>query len=381
MVAPARYLIIPMASPGYLFPAIRLALILQQRGHQVLFAATADFQLTLQQYGMPAVPVRNDGSPFLHPASWFQSESAPAEVSVLRQIAEAFRPDFIVSNPLTLASFILAEERGIPHINIGFSEYLYPGIQETGEAKLWRLKSITDYYNAYRAAVGLPPIACSPEDSPLIGSVYLLRSIPELHDEMKLPPQVRFIGSFYWEPAFRSIGLDHFLERNRSVGRPNVYVQIGRLFEDAPLWEKLIAALAPLPAGFVMDTGRADYLYGSMPLPANCFAAPFIPLGAISSEIGAVISSGQTTSMISAVIHGKPILCIPHSADARELCKKFVARKLAAGIFDSSEIQPQNIQSCLQKWATEKPDLNTAEYKERFLSYTDDFVYSILPGS
>ena len=106
MAQERKFLFIPLAGTGYLFPAIRLAHILERKGHKVLFAATADFELMLQSCGLPTIGIRNNNIPFLQTASWFNTEKAAAEIKVLENVIQYFKPDFLVTNPLALCAFL-----------------------------------------------------------------------------------------------------------------------------------------------------------------------------------------------------------------------------------------------------------------------------------
>ena len=109
--------------------------------------------------------------------------------------------------------------------------------------------------------------------------------------------------------------LDRFVAARSAQGSPIFYVQIGRLFEERHRWDRLVHLLGAMPARFVVDLGRSDYLTDHSEFPDNFYLHPFIPMGYVKDEITGIICSGQTTSVLSALFHGKAVLGIPNSGD------------------------------------------------------------------
>lgn len=377
MAKQKKYLFIPLSSFGYLFPSIKLAHMLMEDGHDVLFATTIRYGDLLNLNGIPSVGILNQVSeePFLFPGIWYCDPFLENTVNTLSSIVNSYQPDAIISNPLGLAAMIMAEKYNIPFINIGFSEYLYPGIGESNPTKEWRIKEITEHYNFNRKKLHMPSIEVSASNSPLIGDRYFIRNIPEFDDPRKLPAQVSHIGALYWEPSYQNPLLSNFIAKNKQLKRPIVYMQIGRLFGEASFWQILMDTLDGLPYAFVADLGRADYLQNSPSLPENVFGSPFIPLGHISSEVDFVISSAQSTSMIAAILHEKPILCIPHSADGHEMTQKVENKKIGIGIVDKSKVEKEYFLHCFEELRKDDFSEGVQYFRRRFLEYENkDFI-------
>lgn len=375
MSAEKKYLFVCLSSIGYLYPAIRLAHILQARGQRVLFVSTSEHALVLNTQGIDHLSVKNDAVPFLYTANWFLAANAPAEGKVLDYVVATFEPDVLVGSPLALAAFVAAEKYQLPLVSIGFTEYLYPGLNALPE-KSWRMHSITNYYNGYRAELGLGPIAVSPLASPLIGDCYLLRSVPELNDHLPLPTAVQYVGALYWEPSYENLPLRHFCANSQATGKPLVYLQIGRLFEGAAGWQALLGALRESPLNFLVDTGRADYIQPGVPFPDNFFVSPFIPLGAVADDVAFVICSAQSIAVTSAIVHGKPLLCLPHSADAVELTQRLVGKGLALGLYEVEGIRPEQLAHCFEQLLAQLLRPAITDYRQKFLRYSDEQVFA-----
>ena len=375
MPAEKKYLFVCLSSIGYLYPAIRLAHILQAHGQRVLFVSTTEHAMVLNTQGIDHLGVKNDSVPFLYTSNWFLAANAPAEVKVLDYAVATFEPDAIVGSPLALAAFVAAEKYHLPLVSIGFTEYLYPGLNGLQE-KNWRMHSITNYYNGYRAELGFGPIAVSPLASPLIGDCYLLRSVPELNDHLQLPAAVQYVGDLYWEPSYENLPLRRFCADSRAGGKALAYLQIGRLFEGAAVWQALLGALRESPLNFLVDTGRADYIQPDAPFPDNFFVSPFIPLGAVADDVAFVVCSAQSTTVTSAIVHGKQLLCLPHSADSVELTQRLVSKGVALGLYEAAGIRPEQLAHCFEQLLAQQQLPAIADYRQKFVQYSDEQVFA-----
>lgn len=362
-----KFLVAPLSSFGYLFPAIKLAHLLMARGDDVRFLTSIRYEPLLRLYGIPTFGISNNRSehPFLHPPLWYDDPFLEDVAAVFDQVVNYFRPDAIISTPLTLPAFISAERHAIPLIVIGFSEYLFPALGEQHAGKAWRLGQFTGFYNKARARLHLLPVPASAEATPLIGDRYLIRNIPELDDARVLPPQVAYVGGLYWEPEYHNPALARFLAAG---DEPVVYVQLGRLFADGVVWGQLLTIFEQLPYRFLVDVGRADYLAHTARLPANLFLAPFIPLGKYATAVRLVLCTAQSTAVIGAILHGKPIVSLPHSDDAKELTLKIEAHQIGRRI---EELSVAGVQACFDVVQGPPYRDNVLGYRQLFMRYDD----------
>ncbi len=373
-----KYLFIPLSSPGCLFPSIRLAHILERNGHDVLFATTSEYTIMLETLGLSCIGVRQKGLPFLHSSAWYNPANAQTEVQLLGKMVEQFRPDAIVTNSLVLASFVLAERCRIPLYNVAYAESLYPGPARNDPSKQWRLGVVTGYYNEYRRVLGMPAVAADSLETPLVGDRYFLRNSPELYGDDDLPVQVEFIGDLYWEPTYENMRLKRFCQLQKEAGLPLIYVQVGRLFEEAALWGEFLSCFSRMRAAFVVDLGRADYFGKAFTQPPNCFFSAFIPLGACHGDIDLVITTGQSTTCISAIVHGKQLVCLPHSADATEFTRRLEDKGVAVGLHGPDRSNFDALRGAVLH-LLDKPLVNNVErYRRTLLEYDDARVYRII---
>ena len=371
-----KFLFAPLSSFGYLFPAIKLAHLLMERGDDVRFLTTIRYEPLLRLYGIPTFGISNNRSehPFLHPPLWYDDPFLEDVAAVFDQVVNYLRPDAIISTPLTLPAFISAERHAIPLIIIGFSDYLFPALGEQDAGKVWRLGEFSGFYNRARARLHLPPVSAAAETTPLIGDRHLIRNIPELDGgRHTLPPQVAYAGGLYWEPEYHNPALARFLAAG---AEPVVYVQLGRLFADGAVWGQLLTIFEQLPYRFIIDVGRADYLAHTVRIPPNLFLAPFIPLGKYADAVQLVLCTAQSTSVIGAILHGKPIVSMPHSDDAKELTVKIEAHQIGRRV---EELSVGGLQACFE--AVQRPPYrdNVLHYRQLFDRYDDpDLLYTML---
>jgi UDP:flavonoid glycosyltransferase YjiC (YdhE family) len=373
----SKHLFVILSTHGHIFPAIKYAQSLQLRGDDVLFVAANEYFCLLNVYGIRCVGVTNSPHYFLSTVDWYTEEANKNQVRVIEAVVEDYRPDVIVTNPLVLSAFIIAERFTIETTVIGYCEYLYPEIADHNSPKQWRINVVTDYYNQIRRHFGLPGIAVDHVNSPLIGHTYLLRSIPKFHDYGAFPKQVKYAGGLYWEPDYTNVELDRFIAANRRENRPLVYVQIGRLFENHDAWTRLAAALEALPIGCIVDIGRSDYIGPHFTRPANFYLNSFVPIGYVKDDVNAIICSGQSTSVISAITHGKQLICVPHSADAKELTARVERKGIGIGIHDSADLQQETLSSCLEKIQSNAFADNVHEYQYLFHEWENGSRVSI----
>ncbi|MGA9583092.1 MAG: hypothetical protein WBR13_14110 [Allosphingosinicella sp.] len=330
-----RLLLAIQDSMGHLLPSIRFGQLVQALGHGVVAVSADRHGALLDQSGIEHIPVRNADGPFMSMTDWYNVETVKVQVRVLDSLVEQVQPDAVVCGPLAISAMIFAERHSLPVGVLGYSTYLYPGLDETAEGRSWRLRSITGFYNSARAALGMAPVAADPESSPLIGDCHLLRNVPEFTGPARLPESVLHVGALHGEPGAGHFAAREFARHWRARGRRIVFVQIGRLFGEGDLWRRLTIALDRLGLAAIADTGRADYLRESADQPAHCFATRFASIGDVVDLVDAVICSGHGASLLGAMTHRKPIACLPTTADTVELADRAAACGLGVSI-DSS---------------------------------------------
>ena len=371
-----KYLCLISSSYGHLFPAIRVAHLLQKRGKNVLIVSAREYQPLLEVYGLKNVTFTNQPHPFLSTYDWYDSDTGIIQFQLIGNIIEEFKPDVLVSSPLIMPSYICAEKYSIPLMIIGYCEYLYPSIGEQNSIKQWRIESITGYYNQLRQKLSLPVVEAEAATTPLIGQKMLLRTTPLFSDQANLPDQVEYVGSLNWEPQYVNHELNHFVSRSCQKKEPLFYVQIGRLFEEKEIWQNLIESLKRLPAAFIIDYSRADYISDHSFYPDNIYLHSFIPLGYIKDQVSGVICSGQTTMVVSAIFNGKPMLCIPNSADGKEVTERVIHHGIGQGVIDKKYLNHEVLEQFINEAISDSFDESIRIIQKQFIDYNqEEYLY------
>jgi len=346
-----RFLFCSLDNYGFLFASMGIADALRRRGHDVSFAADLKLSAVLARAGFERHPRGEpDGESFLVKYSGHPLDTM-RQVRHVERALERFPADVVVTQQLALGPYLAAERHGLPVATVGMASYLWPRKMPPGEPWMrdWLVQRYRGFYLAYdlvREMLGMSRHVHGFDESPLIGDLFLLRSVPELEgDAADLPAQVHFVGDCLWEPpGAPDAELEDWLKAARGSGEPLLYVQPGRAFEQGPFWEALVQGLGGQPFRVVAAVGRMEVKVGQV--PPNFFVRNHVPQSTILPWAHAVISSSTTTSILGALTHGLPLLMIPGGggAEQSDLTRRCV--RAGAGVeLRSSEAAPDVIRS------------------------------------
>jgi UDP:flavonoid glycosyltransferase YjiC (YdhE family) len=336
-----RFLFCSLESPGFVYPAMGLASALRSRGHEVAFVADLETALLLARQGLRRLPRGSQDGRSFKVSKWFQPFAVAIQVKHIEYALAEFPADVLVGQCLTLGPFLVAERRGLPIAVQGLCTYLWPisdeptasqDSLELEKRRIWRHDDTLKCLAQARALFHLPPWqGRSCRESPLLGDLFMVRSVPELEvDFPSLPERAHLVGSCLWEPDDADPELDAWLEETERSGLPLVYVQHGRFFHVPSFWRQLVEVLGKMSCRVVASVGRLDSELGAV--PESFFIRSHIPQGRILRSACAVIASANSTAVLGALSAGVPSLLIPaggEQPDVAELCEKAgVARML-----------------------------------------------------
>ncbi len=207
-----------------------------------------------------------------------------------------WRPDLVVHDTLELGTAAAAVMTGIPHVTHGYGPTV-PRSDEFAAAigATIAAAGLADPIPEVLAAPYLdicPPSARGPEPNPWPARLPLRPSAGELDES---------------DPAVDLSGLPH--ERS-------VYMTLGTIMNQNPeVFRAVLAGGSRLPVNLLVTTGPAldPELLG--PLPASVRMAPFLPQAALLPSCAAVISHAGAGTMLGALCHGLPQLCLPQGTD------------------------------------------------------------------
>lgn len=327
-----RFLFSPIASPGYFFPAIGVALNLRRRQHEVAFVSGKRFHHILEREKLERIPFGSRDAASFEITSWGSPLSVINQVRHIEDGLTYFKPDVIVGTELGLGSILSAELHSKPIAVIGLMSYLFPvsstekspssSLSHREKRAVWRYKEMLMHYNKCRKIFNLPSLNPRCEEAPFLGDLFFLRSIPKLWDSLEFPPnRVHFVGDCLWEPDAIDNRLKDWLKDSIALNHSIIYVQVGTSFSAPNFWPYLIKALKDQPVRIAASLGRmkgSSIRSSELLIPSNFIVDYHIPQGAVLPYAQAVISGGNTTSVLGALRHGLPILIIPHGGEQKD---------------------------------------------------------------
>lgn len=350
-----RFLFCSLTSHGFIYPAIGIAKTLRQRGHEVAFVTGSAFSEALRQGGFERIPCTAKDCPSFQVWNWAEPLAVAMQVKHIEYALEHFAPDVLVGHQLTLGPLIIGERHSLPVAVLGLAAYLWPVCEsllerppqsESEERLVWRYGDMMKHYNQARKLFQLPLSHANYRETPMLGNLFLLQSIPELEGNVDaLPGRVHLIGDCLWEPLLFDAELVRWLKGPDASAEPVIYVQPGRSFQDPRFWPHLIDALGNRPVRVVASIRRMDGEAGA--IPENFFIRNHFPQRLVLPQARAVISSGHTTTVLGALTHGLPSLLIPHGSGTEDIAER-CQRAGAAICLSPSEVTAQRLGQALE---------------------------------
>jgi MGT family glycosyltransferase len=313
-----RYLFASLSSYGFLLPAIGLAQTLRERGHQVAFVCDPSMAPALGRAGLERIPRGEpDGRSFQIVLSGHPLESA-RQVTHLDYAIAKFKPDVLVGHELALGPVLAGERHGLPAAVVGLATFIWSSDSTVGND--WRnyrefvderYQGFLESYHLTREMLHMPPRPVAAHDeNPLLGDLFLLRSIPELEGESEtLPARVHLVGDLAYGSTAPEPELQAWMDEAGAAGLPIVYAQPGRFFEKQGLWEALADALADRPVRVAASVGRMDR--ETSRIPPNFFVRDHVPQELVLPHATTVLCTSTTTPVLGALTHGLPLLLVP----------------------------------------------------------------------
>ena len=326
-----KFLFCCLASAGYVNPSIGVALKLRERGHEVVFVTDVAYQEMLSRQGLERIPRGDPDGPSFEVAQWFYGSSVAMQMKHISYAMRRFQPDILVGQQLTLGPLLIGEIRRIPVALLGLSVYLWPSsdpapgevISRRLEIQAWRHGDMLKWYNEARKLLGIPPRTADSAQSPLLGDLFMLRSIPAFQSGFDhLPRKVHLVGACLWEDQHEDPELDSWLEGAIRDNCPIIYVQHGRTFDRPGFWSNLVEGFANMDVRVAVSSSRMDCEVGT--LPPSFYVRPYVPQGRVLRHASALVATANTSAVLGALTAGVPSLLIPaggEEPDVAEQCE------------------------------------------------------------
>ncbi len=301
---------------GHLLPMVPLIRAAQRGGHDVVVTSGSDMAGLVENLGVTA-----HGSGLTLAESYARlpegvtvSELPPAEQPLFAarhlfgagavdrardvlDLMDTWRPDLVVHDTLELGSATAAAARGIPHVTHGYGPTV-PG---------------TTYFAAAIGSAiaegGLPDPGAE-----VLASPYLDICPPGLSGAEPNPwPSTHPLRP---DAGEADPGALDQLDLSALPHPDTVYVTLGTVMNQAPgVFRAVIDGCARWPVNLVVTTGPGVDQAQLGPLPPAVRTAEFLPQAAVLPLCRAVVSHAGAGTMLGALCHGLPQLCLPQGTD------------------------------------------------------------------
>ena len=165
--------------------------------------------------------------------------------------------------------------------------------------------------NRGRAALGLRPVQHLAEVHDACG-LCLVATPREFDVDMPVSPNVRFVGPMLDGPSLLAHS-DHL-----DVGDgpdPLVLVSFSTSYQaQIPMVQRVVDVLASLPVRVVVTTGPS-LPEGAIRPRADTTVARFVPHDRLLPQASLVVTHGGLGTVMAALRHGVPLLCLPMGRD------------------------------------------------------------------
>ncbi len=223
----------------------------------------------------------------------FAGLDADAVLPGLRELVDRWHPDVIVREPAEFASYVVAEERGIPHVQVN------SGLDRLIDSVLPAVEDLWDQLGCPSGAAGLLaaprwtllPWSFDPPSRLFSEEPHRFRQTPAADAEPALPD--------WWGAS----------------DAPLIYVSFGSVAAGIGLFPQLYAsvldALADVPARVFMTLGRSADPEALGTTPANSHVEQWWPQDQIMAQAALTVNHGGFGTTLAALAAGVPQVVVP----------------------------------------------------------------------
>jgi len=326
-----RILVGAFGDAGHVFPAIALGKAVKARGHEVVIETWEERRAAVEGEGL-GFAAAEEYRMFPPPDPESEEGQHAAEAALaLRPLLEDFRPHAVVSDILTLAPSLAAEQAGIPLATL--IPHIYPVVEpglpffaiglrpprtRLGRA-MWRtghdralkvgLEQGRRDLNIQRARLDLPPLdrfhgGISPD-------LALVATYPQLEYPRDWPAGVEITGPMTFEMPHPEIELPPGDDPLVLVAPSTAHDSENHLVRTA------LAALAEEPVRVVATTNRVAP-QRPIEVPANARLVEWLSYSQLMPAAAAIVSHGGHGTVARALGAGTPVLVCPIIGDMSE---------------------------------------------------------------
>ena len=296
MPSVGRVLTVLWEGGGNVSAFLGLAGQLLARGHRVGAVATGSLQPRLEGAGVE----------FVAPGQgWL-----PGASEVGRAVAR-FQPDLLVVDYMLTAALCGAERSDVP--TAALVHTLYLALLVDGAPHPMGMAGSVGAVNEVRSELGLPHVA---RHADLLGSaaLVLVTAPRELDAAGSIPSNVVYTGALLEGPGADAAWAPP------PGDQPLVVVSLGTAGEpdrESELLARIFEALGPLPVRVVVNL-PAYIDPGTLAPPANVLLSGYVHHAAVLPHTSALVTHAGLGSVVAALAHGVPMVCLPLGRDQPE---------------------------------------------------------------
>ena len=234
---------------------------------------------------------------------------------------------------------------GVPPVGPGMPPPATPEEHAQAEAvRAWFANAMAaqlPVLNAARAEFGLRPLADAFSQPAQAERVLLATSRAFDFPALSLPPMVRYVGPLLDQPLW----VGNWVSPWEDDARPLILVALSSTFQDqAGTVQAVLDAAATLPARILATRGPG--LAGTaFRVPANAVIVDAAPHDEVMREASLVVTHCGHGTVMRALAHGLPMLCLPMGRDQNDNAARIVAR--CAGLRLTPNAEPEAIRAVL----------------------------------
>jgi len=343
---------------GHLQPMLPLARRAAAAGHTVTVTGARSLGSTVRRAGLGFISTGPDVRPqrrslqpvdldneYLVVGEYFAGRLATVRAADLLVLCEDFRPDVIVRDEMDFGSAVTAERLGIPRasvIVIGAGSFVKPGL-------------IAEPLSRLRADHGLP----ADLDLVMLTRDLVLCPFPRVFRDPADPlsPAAHY---FRAEPHDRPQTGSRLLDE--LAGRPTLYLTLGTIFntESGDLFSRVLEGVRGLDLEVVVTVGRAIDPAELGPQPRHVHVERYVPQASLLPHCAAVLNHAGSGSVLGALAHGLPMVCIPLGADQPLNAERCTALGVGQEL-DALTLTPDDVLAATSAVLTEPRYRNSAE--------------------
>jgi len=316
------------------------------------------------------------------PYRWSPAWAANMAKELDREPADVVVADFVL-----LGALAAAEAAGIPAAALVHNTYHRPApglppyghgflpargplghlrdaLSNAATQRIYRRDGLPPHNRARRQR-GLPPLRSPLEQSDRAGRVLVLASAAYDFPARRLPENVRYVGTPI-DDAGAGAWDEAWLAQDN---RPLVLVSLSTLPQgQVEVMRRILAALADLPVRALVTLGPAlaDTAFDA---PSNARLEPFVPHSAVLPRAAALVTQCGLSTVMKALAHGVPMVCMPLIADQPDNAARVVVR--GAGLRLSRDASPEKIRGAIQR-VVDEPQFRAGARRLAAMLATED---------